>query len=338
MDEAAVRRRADGGGGGAGSGDAASTPEYDAFGPWVDPVRSAEEVPPLYRDHPVDLAASRLVLKVPRDIARRDATPDMDLYDHLLVLGPDRFTALSRISTPTARRGAAAPAGGRRYDVREIAYDRVAALQTSVDLLDGRLTVHALTGAPVTVRFNGSSADVVEQLVDLLRLLAWPVPTTGDPAPRDPTVRTPGTARLDRRALGEKEIGLVSAYREVADREPGLKALASHPRRTVAPSGGAPGRLLHLLHPMTVQAAVVASEGRELQVFGRRDWLVRGRTPVHSESRLVLPLDRLTDVATRTHPVYRDVAVVTLRSGDTAIDLPVPADSDALRVLAGLLG
>lgn len=103
MDEAAVRRRADGGGGGAGSGDAASTPEYDAFGPWVDPVRSAEEVPPLYRDHPVDLAASRLVLKVPRDIARRDATPDMDLYDHLLVLEADALTVLSRRGGPRTR-------------------------------------------------------------------------------------------------------------------------------------------------------------------------------------------------------------------------------------------
>lgn len=325
MDESAVRRRP---GGGTGAGDAPSTPEYDAFGPWVDPVRSAEEVPALYRDHPVDLAASRLVLKVPRDIARRDATPDMDLYDHLLVLGPDRFTALSRSTVPAA---------GRRYDVREIPYDRVAAVQTSVDLLDGRLTVHALTGTPVPVRFSGASADVVEQLVDLLRVLAWPVPATGDPAPHDPTVRTPGTARLDRRALGDKEIGLVSAYREVADREPGLKALAAHRRQTVQPSGGGPARLVHLLRPMTVQAAVVASEGRELQVFGRRSWLVRGRTPVHSESRLVLPLERLTEVATRTHAVYRDVAVVTLRAGDTALDLPVPADSDAHRVLAALL-
>jgi hypothetical protein len=70
MNAATVRRQDHGG------GDAPSTPEYDAFGPWVDPVRTAEEVPPLYRDHPVDLAGSRLVLKVPRDIARRDATPD----------------------------------------------------------------------------------------------------------------------------------------------------------------------------------------------------------------------------------------------------------------------
>lgn len=335
MNAATARRQDDG------TGDAPSTPEYDAFGPWVDPVRTAEEVPPLYRDHPVDLAGSRLVLKVPRDIARRDATPDMDLYDHLLVLGPDRFTALSRrTGGDAAARGRGATrrtAGGRGYDVVEVPYDRVAAVGTSVDLLDGRLTVHALAGPAVTVRFSGSSADVVEGFVDTLRALAWPVPTSGDPAPRDPTAGAPGLGRLDRRALGEKEIGLVSSYREVADREPGLRALAAHPRRTVQPLRGGVSRVVHVLHPMTVQAAVIASDGRELQVFGRRAWLARGRTPVHSESRVVLPLERLTDVRVAPHPVYAGVVVVTLRAGDAALDLPVPAGSDAERVLAGLL-
>ena len=336
MNAATARRRQDDG-----RGDAPSTPEYDAFGPWVDPVRTVEEIPPLYREHPVDLAGSRLVLKVPRDIARRDATPDMDLYDHLLVLGPDRFTALSRRTAgdaaPRTRATARGAADGRGYDVRDVPYDQVAAVGTSVDLLDGRLTVHALAGPSVTVRFSGSSADVVEGFVDTLRALAWPVPTTGDPAPRDPTAGGPGLGRLDRRALGEREIGLVSAYREVADHEPGLRALAAHPRRTVLPRRGGASRVLHLLHPMTVQAAVVASDGRELQVFGRRDWLARGRTPVHSESRLVLPLDRLTGVRAVPHPVYDGVVVVTLRAGDAALDLPVPAGTDAERVLTGLL-
>lgn len=313
-------------GSGPGSGDpAVSTPEFDAFGPWVDPVRAPEDVPPLYRDHPVDLAASRLVLKVPRDILRRDATPDMDLYDHLLVLGPERLTVLSR-----------RPGGARGYDVREVTYDRVAVVRTSVELLDGRLTVLSLDGPAVEVRFSGSSADVVAGFVDLLRVLAWPVPTSGDPAPRDPTLRHPGLGRLDRRALGEQEIGLVAAYREVADHEPGLRALAAHPRQVVRPGAGGVSGLLHLLRPMTVHAAVVASDGREVQVFGRRAWLARGRTPVHSEQRLVLPLDRLTAASAAPHPVYPDVTVVTLRAGEATVELPVPAGSAAVTVLSDL--
>ena len=298
--------------------------EYDAFGPWIDRVRGPEDVPRLYRDHPLDLDASPLVLKVPRDIPRRDATPDMDLYDHLLVLGPDRFTALSR------REGA-------RYDVREVPYTGIAAVRTSIDLLDGRLAVHTLTGGPVEVRFSGSSADVVGGFVDLLRLLAWPS-GAGEAGPVGPAAGGASDDRgrvLSRRALGDREIGLVAAYREVADREPRLQTLAAHPRRVVAPASPG-GRLLHLLHPMTVQGAVVCSDGRELQVFGRAAWLVRGRTPVHSESRLVLPVARLTGSEERQHPRYPDVTVVVLRAGDTAIELPVPSDSDARRVLTGV--
>lgn len=299
--------------------------EYDAFGPWVDPVTTPDDVPRLYRDHPLDLAAARLVLKVPRDIARRDATPEMDLYDHLLVLGEDRLTVLSR-------RTGAAPEPGRGYDVREIPFDRVAGVRTAVDLLDGRLTVHALAGPPVAVRFNGSSGEVVDRFVALLRLLAWPVPASGPAAPA--LDLGPGRGRLTRRALGEQEIGLVTVYRDAVDAEPGLRTLAAHPRRTVLPRGGPLGRVTHLVRPMTVQAAIVATDGRELQVFGRARFLTRGRAPVHSESRLVVPLDRVTGVAAQRHPAYPDVTVVTLRAGETAIDLPVPAGSDAERVLA----
>jgi hypothetical protein len=88
---------------------------------------------------------------------------------------------------------------------------------------------------------------------------------------------------------------------------------------------------------LTVPAAVVASEGRERLLFGRGGGRARGRTPVHSESRVVLPLERLTEVRAVPHPAYAGVVVVTLRSGDAALDLPVPAGSDAERVLAGLL-
>ena len=76
--------------------DVTRSAEFDAFGPWVDQVRNASEVPGLYRDYPVDFATSRLVLKVPRNISRRDALPTMDLYDHLLIAGPEALVVLSR--------------------------------------------------------------------------------------------------------------------------------------------------------------------------------------------------------------------------------------------------
>ena len=93
------------------------------------PVTSREEIPPLYRDHGIDPATARLVLKLPRNIARRDATASMDLYDHLVVVDDAALTVLSR-----------RPGG---YDERVIAHDTICAIDYGTDLLDGWLTVHS---------------------------------------------------------------------------------------------------------------------------------------------------------------------------------------------------
>ncbi|MCU1433145.1 MAG: hypothetical protein JWP95_2250, partial [Actinotalea sp.] len=55
-----------------------STAEYDAFGPWILEVRAVDDLPALFSRHPLDLGSARLVLKVPRQIARRDAHAGMD--------------------------------------------------------------------------------------------------------------------------------------------------------------------------------------------------------------------------------------------------------------------
>ena len=61
--------------------------EYDAFGPWVYDVDGEHPLPPLFVPF-VDMSKSwRMLLKIPRDIERRRATPDMDLYD--FVVGAD---------------------------------------------------------------------------------------------------------------------------------------------------------------------------------------------------------------------------------------------------------
>ncbi len=313
-------------GGTTGEGRATRTAEYDAFGPWIDPVRTEEEVPRLFRGHGIDLGAARLVLKVPRDLPRREATPDMDLYDHLLVVGPETFTVLSR------HEGAVV--------TTEVPYDRIAAVRTSVNLLDGRLTVLTRSGDTLTVRFSGSSAAAVTALVELLRLSAWPAPPAipDRPAQADDRQGAAGVADgrlLDRGELGERELGLLTEYRDALAGHPEVRTLAAHPRAVVRPARGGPARLTHLLRPMTLHALVVCSDGTELQVFGRADPLVRGRTPDHSWSRLVLPLAGITGATSRPDPRYAGVSTVTVALGAASVHLPVPSGSPTERVLLG---
>jgi hypothetical protein len=298
------------------------TREYDTFGPWIPTVRTTEDVPRLYRDHPLDLAAAHSVVKVPRDIVRRDATAGMDLYDHLLALEADQLTVLSRWQDP-------ATAGPGRYEVREVGYDQIAAVLDVVDLLDGGLHVHTRDGRVLTVSYNGAGADELQLFVDELRVLIGQVATAPNRAP------APGSELrlLPASALGRDDVGVVSAHREVAERRPGLLVYAWHGRQPVQPRTGTLRRLAHALSPATLHAGIVAGDEDAWEVFGRRDWITRGRKPVRSLSRLVLPRHALDRVEAQPHPSYAGATSLTLVAGDARLSMTVPEGSATERVL-----
>jgi len=290
-------------------------------------------VPRLFRDHPLDLDAARLVLKVPRNIARRDATPDMDLYDHLLVVDATTLTVLSRRAAERARRGApTAPAG---YDVRTVPLTHVVAVQESVDLLDGRLTVRTDDGAVLAVRFNGSARTQVTRLVDVLRAGAVGGGPSAAGRALDAAGRAVAPSPLD---PGPEDLALVADVTAAVRAHPDLVPWACHGRRrlTVRPAGalGLVRLAAHALSPATVEGAVVAGDGSAVEVIGRSAWVTRGQMPQHSASRLVLPLGRLDAVALTPHPVYADATQVAFTLGAAAVTIVVPAGSPIESVVA----
>jgi hypothetical protein len=302
------------------------TTEFDAFGPWVYEVRTPEEVPPLYRRHGLDLAAARLVLKVPRRIERRDATPTMHLYDHLLVAGGEALTILSRVGD----------AG--EYRTREVPYARIGAVQVSTSLLDGALrVVDAAPGGELPpVRFNGVSLDVVDRLVDLVvdHALVEQRGTVHDGAPP-----------VDAEAAGGPwsvtgtDVALVVAFRELAARRSSLVRLADHPRRVVARRGGAVAGLLDRLWPATLHAAVVAAQPGCVEVLGRRDEVTTKSRPDHSLARTVLLAPAVTGVTVREHPRFVGATDVRCAVGeDSALHLTFPDGAPTLAALRTALG
>jgi hypothetical protein len=303
--------------------DTPGTAEYDRFGPWIDQVRTPEDVPRLFRDHPMHLDGTRLVLKVPRNVARRDATPDMDLYDHLLVLDDRGLTVLSR----------RAGAGEAGYDARQVPFVEVAAVRDVVNLLDGRLTVLTRDGRDLTVAYNGSARDAVRGLVDGLRAGA----TAARPSPRGRSLLEAGHARADTRALdlGRDDLAVAGDVRDVTRHAPGLVPWAGHGRRRVTPlHGGVAQGLLHALSPATLQAGVLAGDEAALEVFGRHEWLLRGAKPVHSASRTVVPLGGLDAIEVGPPPGYAGVVVARLVAGSARVAVLVPEASAAHGLLA----
>ncbi len=316
-----------------------SATEYDRFGPWIDEVTSPADVPRLYRDHPLDLDAARLVLKVPRDVHRREVTAGMDLYDHLLVVDATTLTVLSRRATerPAGRRGDRAAPAGTGYDVRTVPLAHVVAVRESVDLLDGRLTVRTEDGGALAVRFSGSSRAQVTRLVDLLREGA----TSGAPTLVGRALAAAGGALapcpLD---PGRDDLALVADVTAAVRANPALVPWTCHGRTplTVRAAGVATlaARVSHALSPATLQGAVVAGDDRAVEVHARSAWVTRGRVPQHSASRLVLPLARLEAISLSPHPLYDGVVEVTCTLGRSEVGLVAPEGSALHALVAGV--
>lgn len=280
------------------------TAEFDAFGPWVVRVRDEEDLPPLYRDHEVDLGAD-VVLKVPRDITRRDANPDMDLYDHLVVAGSDGLTLLSR--RPSAP----------GYDVRSVPWDRIAVVRTGVELLDGSFSAVDLEHreAPVTFRFNGSSYDEVQAFAREVRERAA---VAGSPL----TWSGP-SADLDLHTFEPHDVALVTTQRSLVAENPDLVTVVGHPRRTVRRVGGRTAALLDALVPVTLHGLVVSASPGEVHLVHRRRWTTTSRRPVHSLVHTALVQPRVTEVRVRDSDRWAEVDVVEVRSGAARLEVPV---------------
>jgi hypothetical protein len=98
---------------------------------------------------------------------------------------------------------------------------------------------------------------------------------------------------------------------------------------------GAVQRALHTISPMTLHGAIVGGDEDAMEVMGRHEWLVRGRAPVPSLSRLVLPLAALDRIEIAPHSAYANVTVVRFGAGSSTMEVAVPDESAAHRLVAG---
>ena len=298
------------------------TPEYDAFGPWTYRVRTPEEMPRLYREHGVELETARLVLKVPRAIDRREANPEMHLYDHLVVAGKEVLTVLSR--------------KGDTYQTVQLPYRQIAAIEHSVSMLDGRLVIHDVDGlqrggVAVGLRYSAVSRGVMAELLEIIRTEAL---ATRDPAERPGRVPLPSSRMAD---LGDVDAGLVTAQLEIAEQRPGLVLLGAHPRVVVPRRGGTLRHWLDKHRPVTLHAALVCADTGTLEFVHRREWFTSHPRPAWSIAHTVLMTAAVTAVGSHEHPRYVGAYRVQIASGRSRVELACPDGAESLAAIAGAL-
>lgn len=124
--------------------------EYDRFGPWIDRVTEAVDVPRRFRPWWQELSSARYVLKVPRPYDRAQVRVGMDLYESVIAVFPDRLCVLNAHPCQIIR--------------RDVARDDVVATIRHSNLLVGKWSLLLADASAVTMEFNNVSHTTIAEV------------------------------------------------------------------------------------------------------------------------------------------------------------------------------
>lgn len=129
--------------------------EYDRFGPWIDVVRSLEDMPKLFRTHYDQHRDARFLLKIPKRIDRAQARPGMQLYAGVLAVHEDRICLLA--------------ADDDRIVTTEAALSDAVAVRTTTNLLVSNWTLQLTDGRSLGFPFNSMGLERIGEVTEFVR-------------------------------------------------------------------------------------------------------------------------------------------------------------------------
>ena len=129
--------------------------EYDAFGPWIYEIKAECDTPKRFCAACAPHYDARFLLKVPRNIERRDARPGMDLYVAVLAVH-DLGLSLMQLTDESVV-------------TQDFAWSDLAALESYKDLLYSRLTLMWADGSAFALEYSSVSAALIGKATDFIR-------------------------------------------------------------------------------------------------------------------------------------------------------------------------
>jgi hypothetical protein len=142
--------------------------EYDAFGPWIDPVRTAIGMPRAFRPWYPEFADSAFLLKIPKDVDRASARPGQDLFAAVLAVGERGVCQLRLVDGAVTREDAT--------------WEQVVACRTYNNLLLARWSLLLANGSGLHVPHNSVGSDLMAKVTAFVRAhIASPSERSGQP-------------------------------------------------------------------------------------------------------------------------------------------------------------
>jgi hypothetical protein len=278
--------------------------EYSAFGPWVIEIQDVDGIPALFRTTAPKLDECQMLIKIPRDIERRNAKPGMDLYNHLAAIGKDQLIILSR-----------RPDGG----VRELRCNlaEVEAVRVTHNLLRGELHL-LLPGEPLVLVYNTVSADIMAAFVRLIRQSKSPELKKEHPA-------QPVPDRDVEEILPEPDLSYFYInLRDRLGRADGAGEVLLHQHEVILHrNAGLFEPLMRLLFPHRICELMILDAPRELIIVTRHDGVKTTRLVDNGYGILFVPKSSLGGFQRQSSERYPDVEHIWLSTPSHRIEIPL---------------
>ena len=248
--------------------------EYNAFGPWVYEIGADHALPPLFAPHCGNADDARLLVKIPRHIERRSATPDMHLYDSVVGVMDDHLLILER--------------DGDTVNRQTVAFSGIQAIEKVNDLLSGQLHLY-MAQRVVTINYNTVSDNVMSRIAAMIRGM-WahnPVSLPLTPMPYD-------TDTID--------YLYVNLIRRMQKDNPSVRLLAYQPQLPLSMHSLWQRIIARLTHHRILQCTAYLADSHELITIRRSASLRSAKSTDYMYSYTYVPLMGIIGAQITPHP------------------------------------
>ncbi|WP_160688183.1 hypothetical protein [Clostridium sp. C2-6-12] len=260
--------------------------EYDAFGPWIYKITEKNPMPPLFIPYYKENQEYLMLIKIPRDIERRKAKPEMDLYDYVIGMYEDYGYILKR----------------NQKEVEEIRfyYNEVESIENYRSLLLGRLTIY-LKSSTLVIPYNTVSIGIIYELMKIIRNKY-----TKSTYENVPVINKTNNSEID--MLYENLI------KEMALKDDVFPIMVSQPAINLNNNKRIGQKILGLIRSKLLLSTVHLLNHKELLIINKGDPIQYGKKPVNSYSFVYIPIEKINNIKFEKSKEHQNIEMVAINT------------------------
>ncbi len=285
--------------------------EFDSFGPWILEINGKHRFPPLFKNYEPLQDEAYMFFKIPRKIERRNANPDMHLYDMVVGIFADYILILQRDIN-------------RVVEYKLALKDIIYFTQTEC-LLSGEL-IFITASKHVCINYNTVSHELISRFLRLIRNFQPKTALNTSFSPIDYT-------------YNNIDILYYNLLKEMKKDEPANNLVAYQPNFTIPRKKTMLQILLAALTQSSSSVSTIfVANPYELIIIDRSSQYKGKKDTQYSYTFTYIPLDKIRKIFVDIHPEIPEINLLSVALQDYTFTFPTNSENRGItRLTTSLL-